>query len=68
MKTNKLDKNKKVCRNCGGNFFAAKSANRKYCSPLCYRIDVLVQMERYSEFKQLLEDCIKDGRMNDDFD
>jgi hypothetical protein len=68
MKTNKLDMNKKVCRNCGGNFFAAKSSNRKYCSPLCYRIDVLVQMEEYREFKQELKECMKDGRICDDLD
>lgn len=49
------------------NFISAKPA-QKYCSPLCYRVDVLVQMEEYREFKQELEECMKDGRINYDLD
>ncbi len=46
--------------------FVSASPAQKYCSPLCYHVDVLTQMEQYSEYKQMLLDCIKNGDANDE--
>ena len=61
------NKTQKVCWNCGVEF-APAGPSTKYCSPLCFHVHVAIEMEKYHEFKQMFDDCIKNSRMPDEID